>query len=48
MKSEDLDNMSEDQVRDLARRLIESLELAQESGAFGSDSWEGFLEIEGF
>lgn len=46
MNIEDLDSMSEEQVRDLARKLIESLELAQESGAFSSDSWEGFLEIE--
>lgn len=46
MTSEDLDSMSEEEVRDLARKLIDSLELAQESGAFGSDSWMGFLEIE--
>lgn len=46
MNAEDLDSMSEEEVRDLARRLIESLQLAQESGAFGSDSWQGFLEIE--
>lgn len=46
MNAEDLDNMSEEQVRDLARRLIESLELAEDDGAFGRDSWEGFLEIE--
>lgn len=46
MIADDVDNMSEEQVRDLAKRLIESLELAQQSGAFGSDSWEGFLEIE--
>lgn len=42
-----IDNLSEEQVRDLARRLIESLQLAEEEGAFGSDSWQGFLEIEG-
>lgn len=46
MTTDDLDNMSEDQVRDFARRVIESLELAEDEGAFGRDSWEGFLEIE--
>lgn len=47
MTVDDLDNMSEEQVRDLLRRLVESLELAEDEGAFGRDSWEGFLEIEG-
>lgn len=46
MCEDDLDSMSEEQVRDLARRIIVSLKLAEESGAFGSDSWEGFLEVE--
>jgi hypothetical protein len=43
---EDVDNMSEEQVRDLTKTLIERLRLAQEDGVFGRDSWEGFLEIE--
>jgi CRISPR/Cas system CSM-associated protein Csm4 (group 5 of RAMP superfamily) len=42
----ELDEMSETQVREFARRLIEALRLAQEDGIFGSDSWEGFLDIE--
>lgn len=42
----DVDTMGEEEVRDLLRRMIVSLQLAEESGAFGSDSWEGFLEIE--
>lgn len=46
MNAEDLDTMSEEHVRDLARRLIESLQLAEDEGAFGSESWHGFLEIE--
>lgn len=46
MCEEDIDNLSEEQVRDLLRRIVISLQLAEESGAFGSDSWEGFLEIE--
>lgn len=46
MCEDDLDSMSEEQVRDLARRMIVSLQLAEDEGAFGSDSWEGFLEIE--
>lgn len=43
---EDVDGMSEEQVRDLLIRMIESLELAEEQGSFGPDSWQGFLEIE--
>jgi CRISPR/Cas system CSM-associated protein Csm4 (group 5 of RAMP superfamily) len=46
MTSEDLNDMSEEQVRDIARRIIDALELAEDDGIFGSDSWEGFLEIE--
>lgn len=46
MCEEDIDTLSEEEVRDLLRRMIVSLKLAEESGAFGSDSWEGFLEIE--
>lgn len=46
MCENDIDSMGEEEVRDMLRRLIVSLNLAEESGAFGSDSWEGFLEIE--
>lgn len=46
MKKIDVDDYSDLEVRDLLRRIIESLELAQEDGAFGNDSWQGFLEIE--
>lgn len=42
----DIDEMNEEQVRDFARRVVEALKLAQEDGIFGSDSWEGYLEIE--
>lgn len=42
----DTDNMSDEQVRDLLNKIIERLELAEEDGIFGSDSWQGFLEIE--
>lgn len=43
---DDIDSMSEEQVRDFARRLITSLRLAEDDGVFGNDSWEGYLEIE--
>lgn len=46
MTSEDIDTMSDEQVRDLLRRIVESLELAEEDGVFGKDSWQGYLEIE--
>lgn len=46
MSEIDLDGMSDEQVRDLARRMIDALKLAEEDGIFGADSWEGFLEIE--
>jgi hypothetical protein len=42
----DIDDMSEEQVRDFLRRLVESLNLAEEDGVFGKDSWQGYLEIE--
>lgn len=42
----DVDNMSEEQVRDLLSRLVESLDLAEDEGVFGNESWLGFLEIE--
>lgn len=41
-----IDDMSEEQVRDFAKRLVEALELAEDEGVFGRDSWYGFLEIE--
>lgn len=44
--SQDLDDLSEEQARDLLRRIVESLELAQSDGVFGRDSWQGYLEIE--
>lgn len=46
MKSEDINGLSEEEVRDLLRRIIESLELAEEDGVFGRDSWQGYLEVE--
>lgn len=46
MKSEDIDTLSNEQARDLLRRIVESLELAEEDGVFGKDSWQGYLEIE--
>lgn len=46
MDAEDLDTLSDEQVRDLLRRIVESLELAEEDGVFGKDSWQGYLEIE--
>lgn len=42
----ELDDLSEEQARDLLRRIVESLNLAQEDGVFGNDSWQGYLEIE--
>ena len=42
----DVENMSEEQVRDFARRLVIALDLAEDDGMFGKDSWEGYLEIE--
>jgi hypothetical protein len=46
MNENDIDDMSEEQVRDLLRRIVESLNLAQEDGVFGKESWQGYLEIE--
>ena len=46
MSEDIIDDMSEEQVRDLLRRIIESLNLAQEDGVFGKESWLGYLEIE--
>lgn len=46
MKPEDIDTMSDEQVRDLLRRVVESLALAEDDGVFGNDSWHGYLEIE--
>lgn len=46
MSNIELDDLSEEQARDLLRRIVESLELAEEDGIFGKDSWQGFLEIE--
>lgn len=42
----DIDILNDEQVRDLLRRIIESLELVEEDGVFGRDSWHGYLEIE--
>lgn len=42
----DIDDMSEDQVRNLLYRIVNSLELAENDGVFGTDSWQGYLEIE--
>lgn len=41
-----LDNLNEEQVRDMLAKIIERLELAEDDGVFGNDSWLGFLEIE--
>jgi hypothetical protein len=46
MNENDIDDMSEEQVRDLLRKIVESLNLAQEDGVFGKESWQGYLEIE--
>lgn len=46
MTEEDIDGMSEEEVRDFAKRIVVSLQLAEDEGAFGADSWHGFLEIE--
>lgn len=42
----DIDDMTEDQLRNFVFKLITALELAEEDGVFGSDSWQGYLEIE--
>ncbi len=44
--AEDVDSMNEEEARDLLKRIIDSLDLAQDEGAFGLESWQGFLEIE--
>lgn len=45
--SDDLvDGMSEEELRDFTKRLLVSLELAEDDGVFGTESWHGFLEIE--
>lgn len=41
-----IDSLSEEQARDLLVRLVNSLQLAEDEGVFGNESWEGFLEIE--
>lgn len=46
MGVEIVDDMSEQQVRKFAKDLIESLEMAENEGVFGTDSWHGFLQIE--
>lgn len=47
MVSDDIvDDLSEEELRDFTKRLIESLELAENEGIFGKESWHGFLEIE--
>lgn len=47
MKTEiDIDSLSETQVRDILATIIERLELAEDDGVFGNDSWQGFLDIE--
>lgn len=42
----DIDDMSEDQVRNLLVKIVERLEEAENDGIFGNDSWQGYLEIE--
>lgn len=46
MSSLDLDGLSDEESRDLLRRIVDSLELAEDEGAFGNESWHGFLEID--
>lgn len=46
MNSDIVDDMSDGQVRLFAKQLIESLEMAENEGIFGNDSWHGFLQIE--
>lgn len=46
MNVQDVDSMNELQVRDLLTKIIERLELAEDDGVFGKDSWQGYLDIE--
>lgn len=46
MNKVDVDKYTDDEARDLLRRIVESLDLAEDEGAFGNESWVGFLEIE--
>lgn len=46
MNVNDIDSLSDEQVRDILTKIIERLELAEADGIFGNDSWQGFLEIE--
>jgi len=46
MNPDDIDNMEDEEVRELLRKIVTSLNLAEDEGAFGVESWRGFLEIE--
>lgn len=46
MSEADLDELSEEEARDLLRRIVISLNLAQDDGIFGKESWHGYLEVE--
>lgn len=46
LEPDDIDAWSEEQVRDFAKKVVSSLQMAQDEGVFGADSWLGFLEIE--
>lgn len=46
MNSDIVDAMSDEQVRAFAKQMIDSLEMAENEGVFGNDSWHGFLQIE--
>lgn len=46
MTEEELDTLTEEEARDMLRRIVLSLNLAQDDGVFGKESWQGYLEIE--
>lgn len=46
MSVEILETLTEEEARDMLRRIVESLNLAQDDGVFGKESWMGYLEIE--
>lgn len=46
MNTLDLDSLTDEESRDLLRRIVDSLNLAEDEGAFGNESWHGFLEID--
>lgn len=41
-----IETLSDYEARNLLRDVIESLELAEQEGLFGNESWQGALQIE--